>query len=99
MWLMYHYLSPPDSPNPFDDEYSASHPGKVPLMRNLSREEQAQENVDPPDEKEWGKRMSAQRGKFLKELVDEQEADKRRKRNAQMVPPVSSSFSAAIYSG
>ena len=99
LWLMYHYLQGPDKPNPFDDDYSRANPPKVPRMRSLTREEQAQENVDPPDEVEWGKRMSAQRGKFLKELVDEMEADKRRKRNAQMVPPVSSSFSVSMYSG
>lgn len=68
-------------------------------MVSLSREEMQRENVDPPEEVEWGKQMSSSRVRFLKELMDESEAEKRRKRDAQMVPPVSSSFSAAMYSG
>ncbi|KAM5538193.1 hypothetical protein V8D89_008080 [Ganoderma adspersum] len=84
LWLMYHYLQGPDKPNPFDDDYSRANPPKVPRMRSLTREEQAQENVDPPDEVEWGKKMSATRSKFLKELVDEMEMEKRRKKN----PPI-----------
>lgn len=96
---MFHYLSAPGAANPFDDDYSRAHPGKVPALRSLSREEMQAENQDPDDEIEWGKIKSQQRGKFLKELVDEMEADKRRKRSAQMVPPVSSSFSASVYSG
>ena len=87
LWLMYHYLQGPDKPNPFDDDYSRANPPKVPRMRSLTREEQAQENVDPPDEVEWGKRMSATRSKFLKELVDEMEMEKRRKKNPPPPPP------------
>ncbi|KAI0724393.1 hypothetical protein C8T65DRAFT_626341 [Cerioporus squamosus] len=87
LWLMYHYLQGPDKPNPFDDDYSRANPPKVPRMRSLTREEQAQENVDPPDEVEWGKRMSALRSKFLKELVDEMEMEKRRKKNPPPPPP------------
>ncbi|KAI0639247.1 hypothetical protein C8Q77DRAFT_1045690 [Trametes polyzona] len=87
LWMMFHYLSGPDRPNPFDDEYSRANPGRVPRMRPLTREEQAQENVDPPDEVEWGKRMSALRSKFLRELVDEMEMEKRRKKNPPPLPP------------
>ncbi|KAI8995481.1 hypothetical protein BD414DRAFT_506207 [Trametes punicea] len=93
LWLMFHYLQGPDRPNPFDDEYSRTHPGRVPRMRPLTREEQAQENVDPPDEVEWGKRMSALRSKFLRELVDEMEAEKRRKKNPPLPPPPAPSTS------
>ncbi|TBU35085.1 hypothetical protein BD311DRAFT_681493 [Dichomitus squalens] len=95
LWLMYHYLQGPDKPNPFDDDYSRANPPKVPRMRSLTREEQAQENVDPPDEVEWGKRMSATRSKFLKELVDEMEMEKRRKKNPPLPapPPPSTSYS------
>ena len=93
LWLMFHYLQGPDKPNPFDDEYSRLHPGRVPRMIPLSREEQAQENVDPPDEIEWGKRMSALRSKFLRELVDEMEQEKRRKKNPPLPPPVAPSTS------
>ena len=96
LWLMYHYLQGPDKPNPFDDDYSRANPPKVPRMRSLTREEQAQENVDPPDEVEWGKRMSATRSKFLKELVDEMEMEKRRKKNPPLPapPPPSTSYSS-----
>ncbi|OJT12632.1 Ino eighty subunit 1 [Trametes pubescens] len=96
LWIMYHYLTGPDRPNPFDDDYSRANPGRVPRMRPLSREEQAQENIDPVDEIEWGKRMSAQRSKFLRELVDEMEMEKRRKKNPLPPPPPmpSTSYSA-----
>ena len=69
-------------------------------MIPLSREEQAQENVDPPDEIEWGKRMSALRSKFLRELVDEMEQEKRRKKNPPLPPPVapSTSYTGGLFS-
>ena len=99
LWLMFHYLQGPDKQNPFDDDYSRANPPKVPRMLSLNREEQAGENVDPPDEIEWGKRMSAQRSKFLKELVDEMEQEKRRKKNPPPPPPPqSSSFSTTMLS-
>ncbi|OBZ79561.1 Ino eighty subunit 1 [Grifola frondosa] len=94
LWLMFHYLQGPDKPNPWDDDYSRANPGKVPRMRTLTREEQQQENVDPPDEVEWGKRMSATRSKFLKELVDEMEMEKRRKKNPAPLPPPTASTSS-----
>ncbi|KAI0936163.1 hypothetical protein AcW1_000469 [Taiwanofungus camphoratus] len=97
LWLMFHYLQGPDKPNPFDDDYSRANSSKVPRMRNLSREEMQQENVDPPEEIEWGKRMSAHRSKFLKELVDEMEMEKKRQRNPPPPPapaPSTSTFSA-----
>ena len=68
-------------------------------MLSLSREDMLRENQDPAEEIEWGKRMSSLRSKFLKELVDEMEAEKRRKKNAQMVPPVSVAFQSQVYSG
>lgn len=89
LWIMFHYLRGPDQSNPFDDDYSRQHPFKAPLMRNLTKEEFQQENVDPPEEIEWGKRMSAQRSAILKELVDEMELEKRRKKNPPVImPPV-----------
>ena len=81
LWMIFHYLSPPDAENPFDDEYSHAHPGKAPKLVTISREEMLRENQDPQEEIEWGRRMSAMRSKFLKELVDEMEAEKRRKKN------------------
>ncbi|KAL6309973.1 hypothetical protein BKA93DRAFT_757015 [Sparassis latifolia] len=87
LWLMFYYLQGPGKPNPFDDDYSRVNPGKAPRMQNLTREQMAQENVDPVEEVEWGKRMSAHRSKFLKELVDEMEMEKRRKDNPLPPPP------------
>lgn len=94
---MFHYLQGPDKPNPFDDDYSRANSSKVPRMRNLSREEMQQENVDPPEEIEWGKRMSAHRSKFLKELVDEMEMEKKRQRNPP--PPPAPAPSTSTFSG
>ena len=99
LWMVYRYLSPPDTENPFDDEYSRAHPGKAPRLLTISREEMLQENQDPEDEIDWGKRMSQMRSKFLKELVDEMEAEKRRKKNPPPPPPPqSSSFSTTTLS-
>ncbi|KAJ7919162.1 hypothetical protein B0H13DRAFT_1990639 [Mycena leptocephala] len=69
LWLMYYYLENPDGQNPFDDPYSRIHPGKAPLVRKLSKEEEAKENVDTMEEKEWGALMSSQRNAFLTRLV------------------------------
>ncbi|KAH8100594.1 hypothetical protein BXZ70DRAFT_162525 [Cristinia sonorae] len=87
LWLMFHYLSAPGTDNPFDDEYSKANPGKVPRMLNLSREEMMLENQDPPEEIEWGKRMSALRGEFLQELVNEMTQEERRRKNPPPPPP------------
>ncbi|KAI0082186.1 hypothetical protein K474DRAFT_1681521 [Panus rudis PR-1116 ss-1] len=92
LWLMFHYLSAPDAPNPFDDDYSRANPGKVPRMMGLTREEERLENRDPPEEIEWGKRMSAMRSKFLKELVDEMEMEKKRKHQQQTQQPLPSTI-------
>ncbi|PCH33506.1 hypothetical protein WOLCODRAFT_129794 [Wolfiporia cocos MD-104 SS10] len=97
LWLMFHYLSGGDKPNPFDDEYSRSHPGKVPRMHSLSREEMATENVDPIEEIEFGRKKSAERSKFLKELVDEMEMEKQRARNPPP-PPIPTAPSASFTS-
>ena len=93
---MFHYLQGPDRPTPFDHDYSRANPGKVPRLRHLTNDEMARENVDPPEEIEWGKKMSAQRSKFLKELVDEMEAEKKKARDPAPAPlpaPTTSTFS------
>ncbi|KAJ3477694.1 hypothetical protein NLI96_g10289 [Meripilus lineatus] len=73
LWLCFHYLEAP-SPNPFDDDFSRSHPGKIPRLNVLSDEETALENVDPEDEKAWGEKMMAQRREFLLNKDKEPEA-------------------------
>ncbi|KAG2077094.1 hypothetical protein BDR04DRAFT_1125521 [Suillus decipiens] len=77
LWLMFHYLEGPDQPNPYDDDYSRQNPGKVPWLHRLTEEEMARENVDTPDEIEWGKSMSAQRNLFLQRLVHSIEREKK----------------------
>lgn len=84
---MFHYLNAPGTPNPFDDEYSKGNPGKVPRMLSLSREEMLRENQDPPDEIEWGRKMSALRGEFLQELVNEMTQEEKRRKNPPPLPP------------
>ncbi|KAJ7071293.1 hypothetical protein C8F01DRAFT_1109921 [Mycena amicta] len=69
LWLMYHYLEDSEGPNPFDDAFSAANKGKAPLIKRLTKEEEAQENVDSPEEKEHGKKMSNQRNAFLQRLI------------------------------
>ncbi|THH32015.1 hypothetical protein EUX98_g2184 [Antrodiella citrinella] len=87
LWLMYHYLSAHGTPNPFDDEYSKANLGKVPRMLNLNRDEMLRENQDPPEEIEWGRKMSALRGVFLQELVNEMSQEEKRRKNPPPVPP------------
>ncbi|OCH96556.1 hypothetical protein OBBRIDRAFT_9864 [Obba rivulosa] len=90
LWLMFYYLQGPDKPNPFDDDYSRAHPGKVPRLDHLNREQMHQENVDPPEEIDWGRKMSAHRTKFLRDLVDEMEMEKRKKKEpVPAAPPAS----------
>jgi hypothetical protein len=79
LWLMFHYLEGPDQPNPYDDDYSRQHPGKVPWLRRLSEEVMAQENVDTPEEIEWGKSMSEMRNIFLQKLVKSSDKEKKEK--------------------
>ncbi|KIJ68233.1 hypothetical protein HYDPIDRAFT_24531 [Hydnomerulius pinastri MD-312] len=79
LWLIFHYLEGPDQPNPYDDDYSRENPGKVPWLRRLTDAEMAEENVDTPEELEWGKTMSAQRNIFLQRLVNSLENEKKAK--------------------
>ncbi|KAI0082193.1 hypothetical protein K474DRAFT_1612014, partial [Panus rudis PR-1116 ss-1] len=64
LWLCYHYLEG-SGPNPFADSFADANPGKIPRLEILSEEEMLLENVDPPDEKEWGEKMSSQRKEFM----------------------------------
>ncbi|EIN13536.1 hypothetical protein PUNSTDRAFT_79135 [Punctularia strigosozonata HHB-11173 SS5] len=84
LWLVYRYLEGPDAMNPFDDDYSRSNPGKAPQMPRIPAEEAAKENVDPPEEIEWGRQMGARRSKFLKKLV---ESEKKGRRPPTPPPP------------
>jgi Ino eighty subunit 1 len=76
LWMIFHYHEGPNLANPFADDHARRNPGKVPWLLRLSREEQAQENVDPPEELEWGRKMAQARSRFLQELVAGGELDK-----------------------
>ncbi|KAJ3762161.1 hypothetical protein EV360DRAFT_79584 [Lentinula raphanica] len=79
LWMIYHYLESDEPPNPFDAPNSRPIPGKAPYMRPLTHMELLRENVDTPEELEWGKRMSAQRNIFLQKLVTAMESEKKSK--------------------
>ncbi|KAH7915342.1 hypothetical protein BJ138DRAFT_1109720 [Hygrophoropsis aurantiaca] len=79
LWLIFHYLEGPGQPNPYDDDYSRQHPGKVPWLRRLTDPEMKLENVDSQDEIKWGKAMSSQRNAFLQKLVSSLENEKKGK--------------------
>lgn len=64
LWLCYHYYEAP-TVNPFDDDYSRRHPGLIPSLESLSAEEALLENLDTPEEKVWGEKMTAQRRVFM----------------------------------
>jgi hypothetical protein len=64
LWLCFHYYEG-TSPNPYDDGYSEQHSGMIPRLYSLSPEEARLENVDTPDEKAWGEKMTAQRALFM----------------------------------
>ncbi|KAI0001896.1 hypothetical protein BJV77DRAFT_970175 [Russula vinacea] len=76
LWMIFHYHEGPNVANPFSDDHARRNPGKVPWLLRLSREEQMHENVDPPEEVEWGKKMAQARSRFLQDLVAGGELDK-----------------------
>jgi len=86
LWLTFYYLEGPTTPNPFGDDYSRNNPGKIPLIRRLSDVELEKENVDTPDEIEWGKKMSNQRNAFLQKLVSSAENEKKAKNTSTPTP-------------
>lgn len=83
---MYHYLESPDFPNPFGDDYSRKYPGCGPLLRQLDDREY--ENIDPPEEVEWGMKMADLRNRFLHRLVSATEGERidKVKREPQLKP-------------
>lgn len=78
LWHMYHYLESNTLPNPFDDAYAKSSPGKAPQIRTLTPEQAQIENIDTEEEKAWGRKMAEQRNFFLRKLVsmDRQKQDR-----------------------
>lgn len=87
LWLIYHYLEDPKSPNPFDDDYSSANPGKVPRLARLSEEEAARENLDTVQEMLRARELGAIRRDFLETLVVRDGEDRRPKTIGQYPPP------------
>ncbi|KAK2461765.1 hypothetical protein APHAL10511_006228 [Amanita phalloides] len=81
LWMMFYYLEHHQKDNPFHDEYSEANSPKAPKLRPLTDEELSNENVDTPEEIEWGHKMSVQRNTFLQRLVASLEREKREKSN------------------
>ncbi|KAH9486743.1 Ino eighty subunit 1 [Psilocybe cubensis] len=77
LWLLYHYIEDCEGTNPFDDLHSKANPGKIPSLRQLTASEQRRENVDLPEEIQWGLKMSNQRNVFLQKLVAANEGEKK----------------------
>lgn len=76
LWIIHHYLESPDSPNPFADEHSLQHPGKVPKLINLTSGQRALENVDTEEELDYGRRMASYRSRFLQQQIASEERAK-----------------------
>ncbi|KIM48019.1 hypothetical protein M413DRAFT_22581 [Hebeloma cylindrosporum] len=81
LWLLFHYLETEHPPNPFDDQYSLRHPGRIPYLRPLTATEYSRENVDTAQEILWGNTMSGLRNLFLQKLVSTADHEKRSKTN------------------
>jgi Ino eighty subunit 1 len=97
LWLLYHYLEKQNTLNPFNDDYSRQHPGKVPWLRRLTEQEQQLENVDTNEEIEWGHKMSAQRNTFLQKLVSSIENEKKARNSNSL--QAKGAFLNAFYTG
>ncbi|TIB87530.1 hypothetical protein E3Q20_02426 [Wallemia mellicola] len=58
LWLVYNYYvknSDDFTPsNPFNDEFSLNNPGKSPTLERVPEAQLSNENVDTPEEIEWG---------------------------------------------
>lgn len=91
LWLVYHYFEDPTSAiskqgettNPFADEYSRLNPGKIPSLRRITPEQMLRrgENVDPPEERDSGRRMCEQRNSFLHRLTVVNETERANREN------------------
>ncbi|KIK71225.1 hypothetical protein GYMLUDRAFT_79342 [Collybiopsis luxurians FD-317 M1] len=95
LWIIYHYLESDAPPNPFDIPHSRQVPGKAPFIRPLTHAEMMRENVDTPEEIEWGKKMSAQRNIFLQKLVTVIENEKKTKPAAPHFVPATAASSSS----
>jgi hypothetical protein len=82
LWLCFHYLES-NTDNPFADEFATNNPGLSPLLRLLTHEAAATENVDTSDELAWGVQMAEKRLEFLAKVQAEKEQEERDKAKAK----------------
>lgn len=81
LWLLHYYLEGPNTPNPYDDEYSHTHPGAAPLLVPIDEAEYAREvNIDTPEELEWAEHMKVVRARFLQKLMEDEEHERTQNR-------------------
>ncbi|KAG8797448.1 hypothetical protein FRB91_011163 [Serendipita sp. 411] len=74
LWLLYRYLEDSKGPNPFQDP-AAKSPKYAPPLPRFSMEEMEQENVDSPEEIEYGRKMLQYRIEFLNKTEAEYAQD------------------------
>lgn len=87
LFVMHEYLEGPNSPNPFSDP---SHPGQMPRLTILSQEayDALGENVDTPEEIQFGIEMKAQRIQCVADLAQRKEEEERARELAGPVEQV-----------
>jgi Ino eighty subunit 1 len=74
LWLLYRYLEDSRGPNPFQDPSSKSNKIAPPVPR-MSTEEMELENVDTPEELDYGRKMLQYRIEFLNKTEAEYAQD------------------------
>lgn len=74
LWLLYRYLEDSKGPNPFQDPAAKSQKYAPPLPR-ISIEEMELENIDTPEELDYGRRMLQYRVEFLNKTEAEYAQD------------------------
>jgi len=83
LYVIYHYLEAHGSPNPFADE---GQPDKIPTLHLLSQEDYDAlgENIDTPEEVQFGIEMKAQRLQCVAELAQQKEEEERVKADPEL---------------
>ncbi|KIM33758.1 hypothetical protein M408DRAFT_325362 [Serendipita vermifera MAFF 305830] len=74
LWLLYRYLEDAKGPNPFQDPAARSQKFAPPVPR-ISMEEMELENIDTPEELDYGRRMLQYRIEFLNKTEAEYAQD------------------------
>lgn len=91
LFLVWHYYEGPSSPmseNPFADDHSRANPGQVPRLDRDAVQE-GDENVDDPDEVQFGQDMQLDRLNHLDVLQREADEIKRQVASGERAPTTS----------